>query len=116
VPDIGDIAGEQGPGFAPVGAVVVRNFAGACGHRDARLVAPGRVVVDAVGWIADQEVWLGAIEKPGRAGGIGRVAAQETVAPQNPEIAGPRDRLSGRFGNLVFVRLLAIAVTIETIE
>src|ERR1700730_9485607 len=38
MPDIGDVAREQGPSLAPVGAVVVRNLAGACGRRDARLV------------------------------------------------------------------------------
>jgi hypothetical protein len=47
---------------------------------------------------------------------MGRVAAQETVAPQDPEIAGPGDRRDGRFRNLVFVRLPAFAVPIETIE
>jgi hypothetical protein len=61
-------------------------------------------------------VRLLSIENLGHAGGIGRVAAQETVAPQDPEITGPRDRRDGRVRNLVFVRLPAFAVPSETIE
>ena len=32
VPDVGDLAGEERPGFAPVGAVVVQDLAGALGR------------------------------------------------------------------------------------
>ena len=37
VPDIGDVAGEQRPGVAPVGAVVVQHPAGAAGRGGAGL-------------------------------------------------------------------------------
>ena len=36
VPDIGDVAGEQRPGRAPVGAIVVLDLAAPCGLVDAQ--------------------------------------------------------------------------------
>ena len=44
VPDIGDLAGEQRPGLAPVGPVVVQHLAGALRRREpgARCARPGR--------------------------------------------------------------------------
>ena len=44
VPDVGDLAGEQRPGLAPVGPVVVQHLAGALRRRGPARVAPGRVV------------------------------------------------------------------------
>ena len=40
MPDIGNIAGEQPPGFAPVGAVVVLHLADAVGMIDAAAMTP----------------------------------------------------------------------------
>ena len=45
MPDVGDVAGEQRPGFAPVGTVVVQNLAGAFRLGRASLVAPGRIIL-----------------------------------------------------------------------
>ena len=57
VPDIGHIAGEEGPGLAPVGAVVVQDHAGALGLlAGQRFVAPGGIVFDAIRRVGDHEV------------------------------------------------------------
>src|SRR5690606_8901152 len=49
MPDIGDIAGKQRPGLAPVGTVVVRHLSNARRGRYPSFIAPGRIVLDAIG-------------------------------------------------------------------
>ena len=104
VPDIGDGAGEQRPGLAPVRAVVVRHAAGALRLRRARLVAPGRVVVHAIGRVGDHQVRAHAAEQPGHVVGVGGVAAEQPVRTEMPEVARAADGIGRRLGR----RLLAV--------
>ena len=65
MPDVGDIAGKQRPGLAPVGAVVVQHLAGGEIGTVAELaLPPGRIVVHAIGRIGDHQVRLHAGEHP----------------------------------------------------
>lgn len=64
MPDIGDIAREQRPGLAPVGAVVVQDPAGASGLCCTRLVAPGRIVFHAIGRIGHHQQRLHLAKQP----------------------------------------------------
>ena len=103
MPDVGDVAGEQRPGLAPVGAVVVQHLAGAPGRGGAGLVAPGRVVVDAVGRVGDHQLRRHAVEQALDVGRHRGVAAEQPVRAEEPEIAGHRDRVLGRLGDVVLV-------------
>ena len=103
VPDVGDVAGEQRPGLAPVGAVVVQHLAGAAGRGGAGLVAPGRIVVDAVGRVGDHQLRLDAVEQALDVGRHRGVAAEQPVRAEQPEIAGQRDRVLRRLGDVVLV-------------
>ena len=91
VPDVGDVAGEERPGFPPVGAVVVQHLAGAAGGGGAGLVAPGGVVVDAVRRVADHQVRLHAGQQARDVVRHRGVAAEQPVVPEYPEIAGAAD-------------------------
>ena len=93
VPDVGDVAGEERPGLAPVGAVVVQHLAGAPGRGRAGLVPPGRVVLHAVGRIGDHQQRGHAAEHPLDVGRHGGVAAEQPVRPEQPEVARPADRV-----------------------
>ncbi len=55
VPDIGDLAGEQRPCLAPVGAAVVQHLTGAFRLGRARLVAPGGVIRHAIARLGDHQ-------------------------------------------------------------
>ena len=67
----------------------------------------GRVgVIDVVGRVAKGHVRELAAEHPLDVGQHRRVAAQQTMVAQDPEVARPADRLLGRLGDLV-LRLLA---------
>ena len=95
VPDVGDGAGEQRPGLAPVGPVVVQHLA----VRSVRLapcpVAPGRVVLDAIGRI--RAMSCGSTPPSRRATSPASVASPQSTrcGPHQPEIAG-RDTGSDR--------------------
>ena len=97
VPDVGDIAGEQGPRLAPVGAVVIAHPAGgARSHRLARRplgpVAPIGVVGHPVGRVGDHEGRHHARQQARDVGGAGGVAAQQPVRAQAPQVARSRYR------------------------
>src|ERR1700720_4224891 len=79
VPNIGHRAGEQRPGLAPISPVVIDYFAdrprpdrlddragrnppGRPIDRSVGLIAPSRVVINAVGRVGDHEVWRDATE------------------------------------------------------
>ena len=110
VPDVGDVAGEQRPGLAPVGAVVVQHLAGAPGRGGAGLVPPGRVVLDPVGRIADHQQRGHPAEHPLDVGRHRGVAAEQPVRPEQPEIARPADRVDRRLRDLVLALAGAVLV------
>jgi len=89
VPDIGDIAGEERPSLAPVRTIVVGYPARAGGGRYTSIVAPGRVVVDAVGRIGDHQMRANIANEARDIRSTSRVAAKEAMTPEDPEIAGP---------------------------
>ena len=105
VPDVGDLAGKQRPGLAPVGPVVVQHLAGAPGRGGARPVAPGRVVGHAIGRIGRHQMRPHPAEQPRHVGGIGGAAAEQPVAAEQPEVAGPRDRHRRRLGRRLLARV-----------
>jgi len=53
--DIGDVAGEERPRLAPVGAIIVQHLARALGLGRACLVAPARIILHTVGWIGHHQ-------------------------------------------------------------
>src|SRR5450759_3830988 len=55
VPDVGDVAREQGPSGSPVCLVVITDFAPSSGMVDAQAMTPSRIVVDPVGRVGDHE-------------------------------------------------------------
>ena len=88
VPDIGHLAGEQRPGLAPVGPVVVLAPC-RCGGRGAEpgAVAPGRVVLHAIGRVGDHQVRPHAGQRPLDHRRVGAVAADQAVAAEQPDVA-----------------------------
>src|SRR3954454_7733352 len=59
MPNIGDIAGKQHVGDRPVHTVVVEDGAGLALFSEPGLLAPGRIVVDAIGRISHHQQWPG---------------------------------------------------------
>ena len=95
VPDIGDRAWKQRPGIAPVRAVVVGDLAEpVLVVVDAGVLAPSRVVVDAIGRVGDHQVRLHAAENLLR-------RLQPTCCPRTAAGADPaaRDRLAADTGS-----------------
>ena len=95
-PHIGRVSGKQGVGFPPVGAIVVEHLAlsePATTEMAAR--SPARVVGDPVRRIGDHQMRLGSCQQGGDIGGAGAVAAANSVLAQQPDVAGPSDRLIG---------------------
>jgi len=103
VPDIGDIAGEQRPSLAPVGPVVVQHLAGALGLGLARLVAPGRVIFHAIGWIGHHQEGPHIAQQPPDYIGRSAVTVDQPVRSELPKIARHRYRRDRRFGNVIFI-------------
>ena len=103
MPDIGHLAAEQRPGRAPVRPVVVQHVAGAPGGGPGRLIAPGRIVADAVGRVGDHQVRPrpGQRQLHGRA--VGAVAADRPMRSEQPGVAGPRHRVGLGLRRLVGV-------------
>ena len=56
----------------------------------------------------------GAVEQPSNVHGAGRVAAQQSMRPEQPEVAGSRNRLGRRLRDLVL--FLGCSACIESIE
>ena len=110
VPDVGDVAGEQRPGLAPVGAVVVQHLSGALGAGGTGLVAPARVVLHPVGRIADHQQRGHPAEHPLDVGRHRGVAAEQPMRSEQPEIARPADRVDRRLRDLVLALAAAVLV------
>ena len=60
------------------------------------LLAPGRIVVHAVGRVRHHQPRLGAVEHEGDDGRVRRVAADEPMASEQPQVAGLRHRYRRR--------------------
>ena len=101
MPDVGDFAGEERPGLAPVGAVVIQHLAGAAGARGTCLVPPRRIVLDPIRRIADHQQRGHVAEHTLDVGRDRGVAAEQPVRPEQPEIARPADRVRGGLRDLV---------------
>ena len=84
-------AGHDAPALDPLARPVV----------DA--VAPGLVELDAVGRVGREQGRRRAVEQPRHVVGVRRVAAQDPVVAQAPELARLDVRLLGRLGHLVGV-------------
>src|ERR1700721_2135260 len=101
VPNIGHRAGEQRPGLAPISPVVIDYFAdrprpdrlddragrnppGRPIARSAGLIAPSRVVINAVGRVGDHKVRRDATEHALDIRRDRAVAAEETGAAEHP--------------------------------
>src|SRR5207248_761982 len=89
MPDIGHIAGEQGPGLSPIAAVVVRDLATrkVAADTEACPLAPCRLVAHAIRRIGHHKMWLDAVEHAVDGSSIGAVAADEPMGAEEPEVA-----------------------------
>ena len=114
MPDIGNLTGEQCPGFPPVGAVIVGDLASAGGRANTSLIPPRWIVFDAIGRIGDHQVRLGPSQQAVHVGGHRAVATQQPVLAHDPQITRARHRIDGRLGNLIFVPVtLAFALVVD---
>ena len=112
VPDVCDIPGEQRPGLAPVGAVVVHHSA----HRGAsavqlQLLAPAWIVVHPVRRVGHHQVRHHAGEYPRDRVGVRAVTADQPVSAQHPHVARRADRVCWQFGRVIWVSQPCIGVT-----
>ena len=101
MPDIGHIAGEQLPGLAPVGPVVVLHLADSRGVAEPGPVAPRGVILHAVWRIGHHQVGTHAGEHALDGRRVGAVAAHQPVASQQPDVAQPADWHLGRGRHVV---------------
>ena len=93
VPDVGDLAGEQRPGLAPVGAIVVQHLAGALRRPTppTRCARPDR----SPRHTADRSPSDAAARRRAArstVSSIGGAAADQPVLAEQPDIAEPADR------------------------
>lgn len=89
MPDVSHISLKQRLGRPPVGAVVVQHLARPFGLLGASLVAPSRIIVDAIGRIADHEMRKHATQQPFHGRFVGRIAADDPIVaklPDSPEV------------------------------
>lgn len=86
MPDPGQVAGEQRPGLAPAGVVVIRHLAAAHRGRDAGTVPPFEIMVRAAGSVRDHQVQQHIIQQLGDVRRAAGIAAQQPVRPAHPEI------------------------------
>ena len=98
MPDIGDVTWEERPGFPPVVAIIVEDLAGCQGANPRAVgaphaVAPGGVVPDAIWRVRHHEVRGDAVEAPRHHLGIGRIAADEPVPAEEPDVTEHADRV-----------------------
>ena len=110
VPLIDDVAGEQYPGFAPIGATIVCNSPGRSrpGPAD-RPVPPIRIIVHAIGRVGHHQMRRHAVQRPGHIIRARRIAADEPMPPELPDIAAPRHRHGRRLGHLIGIGQPSIA-------
>ncbi len=101
MPDISHVAREQCPGLTPVRTVIIQHLAGPPCRGCPHFVAPCRVIIDAIGWIGHHQQRFHRAQHPLNIGGDRRVAAEQTVVPEDPEIAWSADRFLRRFRDLV---------------
>ena len=76
-----------------------------------QVVAPGRVEAHAVGRIRRQEPWLRAAEEPGHVVGVRRIAAQQAVVTEQPQLARLDVRLLGWLRDVVGIGEAGLAGT-----
>ncbi|CUH71723.1 hypothetical protein TL5120_01513 [Thalassovita autumnalis] len=112
MPDVGDVAGKQPPGFAPVGPVIIQHLAGALSLGGARLVAPARVIFNTVWRICRHKEGCYPVQDALYIRGDGAVAAEQPVVAEDPEIAGAADRILGSFRH-IFLTLLGTGAVLK---
>ena len=94
MPNIGDRAREEGPGRAPVAAVVIGDLAELGPVQvDAGPCPPGGIVLHPIGRIGDHEVGNDPVQSSLDGLGIRAVAADETVGAETPHVARLADRI-----------------------
>ena len=86
MPNIGHITWKEGPGLAPVRAVVIQDLARSLGLGRARLVAPRGIVLDAVGRVGHHEEWFDAAQEAPNHIGAGAVTADQPMGSEFPKI------------------------------
>ena len=104
-----DSGGLRRQAFAPIGAIVVHDFArGRSRHVHASSHSPLGVVVHAIRRIGHHHVRLGVGERSRSRHLVGGVAADDPVAAHRPDVAGTRHRLGGRLRRLVRIGEAAV--------
>jgi hypothetical protein len=87
MPDVSNIAWEQRPCVAPVGAVIVLDLAGALGMTDPSPVPPGRIVLDPVRRIGDHQLRRNTAQRCSDSRCRSAVAAHQPMSSKPPDIA-----------------------------
>ena len=96
MPHISDIPGKQRIGLPPVGAVVVEHLAlRELAGTDPKASPPGRIIADPIRRIADHQVGLRFRQHRLDIRRIGAVTTADAMVSQQPDVAGPSDRLIG---------------------
>jgi hypothetical protein len=106
VPDVCHIPLEQSPCHPPIHAIVICDFPDCAttiwlSVGALRAVAPIGIVVHAVGRVGDHQVRLRTGQQGLDFGALGRVAAEQPMAPKLPEISGACDRINGHRRHIV---------------
>ena len=116
VPDIGDIAGKERPGLAPVGAVVVEHLSAGqrAPIRKSRAFAPAWIVVHAIGRIGHHQVRYDSRQRAAHCGCIGAVATHEPVRVRGARRRHPTDRVDRSFGDVIGIRQALDVVRLKT--
>jgi len=112
VPDISDIPGEQRISLSPVSAIVVEHLSLrelAAAKRTAR--PPARFIADPVWGIGHHQMRLSSGQHLRDIGRVGAVAAANAVVSQQPDVAGPSDRLLEDLRDAVGIRQTARSQT-----
>src|SRR6516165_10228993 len=133
VPHISDIAGKQRIGLPPAGAVIVEHLAlRELAGTDPPTGSPRRIIADPIRGIAHHQVGLRSGQHRLDIRRVGAVATTDAVVSQQPDVAGPSDRLLGDIRDAVgiaqttrpqtpqdlvkAIRLKADQIEIETAE
>src|SRR6516164_3618124 len=96
VPHISDIAGKQRIGLPPVGAVIVEHLAlRELAGTDPMARSPRWIIADPIRRVAHHQMGLRSRQYRLDIRRIGAVTTADAMVSQNPDVAGPSDRLIG---------------------
>jgi hypothetical protein len=115
MPNIADIASEKHPSFAPVRTIIVVYLANRATAYDAALaarrgtidcgpIAPVGIITHPVWWIGHHQVGIGPVKQPTNIFRRCRIADQQPMPPQGPQIVTDGHGIDGWLRHLVRVR------------